>query len=51
MTPSLLNLQPGCAFRTRCARASEACMSEPEITSPVEGRALRCFHPQLEMTA
>ena len=47
MTPSLLNLQPGCAFRTRCDRATAACMVEPEITSPVAGRALRCFNPQL----
>ena len=51
MTPSLLNLQPGCAFRTRCERASDACMQEPEITSPVSDRALRCFHPQLEISA
>ncbi len=51
MTPSLLNLQPGCAFRTRCERASDACMQEPEITSPVADRALRCFHPQLEISA
>jgi len=51
MTPSLLNLQPGCAFRTRCARATDACMVEPEITSPAAGRALRCFHPQLDAVA
>ena len=51
MTPSLLNLQPGCAFRTRCARAADACMVEPEITSPAAGRALRCFHPQLDAVA
>jgi peptide/nickel transport system ATP-binding protein len=47
MTPSLLNLPPGCAFRARCARASEACLAEPEITSPAPGRELRCFHPHL----
>ncbi len=51
MTPSLLNLLPGCAFRTRCPRASDACLTEPEITTPAPGRALRCFHPQLEMLA
>ena len=51
MTPSLLNLAPGCAFRTRCARATDVCLEEPEITSPVPGRALRCFHPQLEVLA
>lgn len=51
MTPSLLNLQPGCAFRTRCDRATTACMAEPDITSPVAGRALRCFHPQMDVSA
>jgi peptide/nickel transport system ATP-binding protein len=51
MTPSLLNLPAGCAFRTRCPRASEACMVEPAITHPLPGRALRCCHPQLEMVA
>jgi peptide/nickel transport system ATP-binding protein len=48
MTPSLLNLPPGCAFRTRCPRASDACLAEPEITIPLPGRELRCFHPHLE---
>jgi peptide/nickel transport system ATP-binding protein len=51
MTPSLLNLPPGCAFRARCPRASDACRAEPEITSPAAGRALRCYHPRLELTA
>ncbi|MCU0983855.1 MAG: ABC transporter ATP-binding protein [Acetobacteraceae bacterium] len=47
MTPSLLNLPPGCAFRTRCARADEACMVEPGLTSPRPGREIRCVHPHL----
>jgi peptide/nickel transport system ATP-binding protein len=47
MTPSLLSLPPGCAFRARCPRAGEACLAEPEITSPLPGRELRCFHPHL----
>jgi len=51
MTPSLLNLPQGCAFRTRCRRASEACGMEPAITRPVPDRALRCFHPQLDVAA
>ena len=51
MTPSLLNLPVGCAFRTRCARADAACEADPPITEPVPGHALRCFHPQLEVTA
>jgi peptide/nickel transport system ATP-binding protein len=45
MTPSLLNLPPGCAFRTRCPRAAEECMAEPEIQDAGPGRRVRCFHP------
>ena len=48
MTPSLLNLPPGCAFRERCPRADEACLVEPEITLPAPRREIRCFHPHLE---
>ena len=51
MTPSLLNLAPGCAFRSRCARADATCEAEPPETMPVAERRLRCFHPQLEMVA
>jgi peptide/nickel transport system ATP-binding protein len=51
MTPSLLNLPPGCAFRARCLRASDACLVEPEITAPIAGREVRCFHPHLETVA
>jgi peptide/nickel transport system ATP-binding protein len=47
MTPSLLNLPKGCAFRERCSRADVACLEDPEITSPVPGRKIRCFHPLL----
>jgi peptide/nickel transport system ATP-binding protein len=49
MTPSLLSLPPGCAFRTRCARADAACEQEP-AESAGEHRA-RCFHPLLEQVA
>ena len=45
MTPSLLNLPAGCAFRTRCSYANNACLKEPEMTSPEAGRLVRCFHP------
>jgi peptide/nickel transport system ATP-binding protein len=45
MTPSLLNLAPGCAFRARCPRADDACLAEPPLTVPAPGRGLRCFHP------
>ena len=51
MTPSLLNLPPGCAFRSRCPRADAACEADPLDSFPIEGRTLRCFHPQLEMVA
>ena len=51
MTPSLLNLPVGCAFRARCARADEMCAQDPPTTEPIPGHALRCFHPQLEMVA
>jgi peptide/nickel transport system ATP-binding protein len=44
MTPSLLNLPPGCAFRTRCQRATDACRKAPDPTR-FEGREVRCFHP------
>jgi peptide/nickel transport system ATP-binding protein len=45
MTPSLLNLPQGCAFRTRCSYDDGACLAEPEPESPVRGRVVRCFHP------
>jgi peptide/nickel transport system ATP-binding protein len=45
MTPSLLDLAPGCAFRARCARADNACAQDPALSSPVAGRQVRCFHP------
>jgi len=51
MTPSLLNLAPGCAFRERCPRASPACREEPGLSEPVAGRRVRCFHPHLDEPA
>ena len=45
MTPSLLDLAPGCAFRERCSRADGACAEDPPLSSPVAGRQVRCFHP------
>ena len=47
MTPSLLNLPKGCAFRERCSRADDACLVDPDITTPAPGRKIRCFHPLL----
>ncbi len=45
MTPSLLRLKPGCAFRDRCPHADAVCEQAPEITCPAPARTLRCFHP------
>lgn len=47
MTPSLLNLPQGCAFRTRCTYAASECLAEPGITIPVPHRQIRCFRPLL----
>lgn len=47
MTPSVINLPPGCAFRARCPRADAACAITPEMTDLAPGRAARCFHPHL----
>lgn len=46
-TPSLLNLPSGCAFRNRCAHATEICAQTPPLRE-VDARALRCFHPIIE---
>ena len=45
MTPSLLNLPQGCAFRPRCARADAACLTEPALEEKLPDRKVRCFHP------
>jgi peptide/nickel transport system ATP-binding protein len=45
MTPSLLNLPAGCAFRTRCEFAAPQCADEPPVLSPVPGRSVRCCQP------
>ena len=44
MTPALLNLPPGCAFRTRCPRAAPRC-AEPPPLEHKNGRLVRCFYP------
>src|SRR5687767_419357 len=44
MTPALLNLPPGCAFRNRCPRAAAACTEMPPL-EPRNGRLVRCFYP------
>ena len=45
MTPSVLNLPAGCAFRTRCARATATCETDPPEFVAGPGHAHRCFHP------
>ena len=45
MTPSPLEQPTGCAFRLRCARASDACTAQPEATPIASGQTVRCFHP------
>jgi peptide/nickel transport system ATP-binding protein len=48
MTPSLLNLPKGCSFQERCPKVTTACEMPVDITQPVAGRNVRCFHPQLD---
>jgi peptide/nickel transport system ATP-binding protein len=45
LTPNLLHLPPTCAFAARCERVSEQCLTRPEITEPLPGHFVRCFHP------
>jgi peptide/nickel transport system ATP-binding protein len=45
MTPSLLNLPQGCAFRTCCPRADASCEQETAPSQPTPGQTVRCFHP------
>lgn len=46
MTPSLLALPSGCAFRTRCHKADEACLAAPPQSTASVGRSYRCWHPE-----
>ncbi len=50
MTPSLLQIGSGCAFRERCPRRSGECERAPTLSSPASAasRQVRCFHPHLE---
>ncbi len=51
MTPNLMNLPAGCAFRSRCAYADTACATLPEVTQPLADRSCRCHHPLLPAPA
>ena len=44
MTPSLLHLPQGCAFRPRCPRASDACLVVPQPEQLPDERSVRCWH-------
>jgi peptide/nickel transport system ATP-binding protein len=44
--PALLNLPPGCRFRSRCPRAIHSCAhSEPPLVESSAERELACFNP------
>jgi peptide/nickel transport system ATP-binding protein len=51
MTPSLLRLPPGCAFRSRCDRAAAECGGPVELTELIPGRHVRCLHPHTQTVA
>ncbi|SFK91568.1 ABC transporter ATP-binding protein [Falsiroseomonas stagni] len=51
MTPSLLNLPEGCAFRARCPRAQTDCVQRPELREWLPARFARCHHPHREEAA
>jgi peptide/nickel transport system ATP-binding protein len=44
MTPSLLHLPQGCAFRPRCAYATELCLTVPQATPVLPDKSVRCWH-------
>ena len=47
MTPSLLGLPPGCAFRERCGRAQSDCAIAPAMRALTPtGQSVRCHHPR-----
>ncbi len=50
MTPSLLRIGAGCAFRERCPRRALECEAAPAFARPGgnESRQVRCFHPHFE---
>jgi peptide/nickel transport system ATP-binding protein len=44
MTPSLLQLPQGCAFRPRCGDATDACLSVPQPQPVAPDKTVRCWH-------
>ena len=51
MTPSLLNLPQGCAFRPRCNFAAPECRVEPDMARPFPAAIVRCCKPLLAEAA
>jgi len=45
MTPSLLDLSPGCPFRERCSYAQSDCARTPLMRPLPTGQSVRCHHP------
>lgn len=45
MTPSLLKIGAGCAFRDRCKYRAPDCEGAPQLKSQFGQRQVRCFHP------
>ena len=45
MSPSLLAIAGGCAFRERCERSMDRCGEAPAVAIPSAGRTLRCVNP------
>lgn len=45
ITPHLLHLPPGCAFSTRCPRATDQCKQAPELQKLIGEHSVRCFFP------
>jgi peptide/nickel transport system ATP-binding protein len=46
MTPSLLKIGAGCAFRERCQYRGSECEAAPALAFHNDQRQVRCFHPQ-----
>jgi peptide/nickel transport system ATP-binding protein len=44
MTPSLLHLPQGCAFRPRCSHATSACLAVPQPEPAPAGKTVRCWN-------
>jgi len=45
MTPSLLEIGSGCAFRERCPYRMPDCEAAPPLSPHATHRQVRCFHP------